>query len=103
MDVEQGRSVPQMEIQGANTRNDLFPFTALHVLGSLHIVIGVTSVVLGAVDLVFLLVNYQKEAADYGAHAHNGVTFDTLASLTVASAPVWCGAWVRSFQTIFRT
>lgn len=97
MDVEQGRSVPPMEIQGVNTRNDLFPFTALRVLGSLHIVIGVTSVALGAVDLVFLLVNYQKEAADYGAHAHNGVTFDTLASLTVASAPVWCGAWVRSF------
>ncbi|KAK7491037.1 hypothetical protein BaRGS_00017733 [Batillaria attramentaria] len=83
-----------MEIQGVNTtRNDLFPFSALRVLGSLQIAIGTVCIGLGILDLTLLLMNYDESLLKYSAQPDLQKAFDTLVSLTVASAPIWCGTW----------
>ena len=76
------------------TRNDLFPFSALRVLGAMQIFLGAVCLVLGVLDLAFTMLNYDQQAARYAVSAHKKAEFETLVSMTVASAPVWCGTWV---------
>ena len=84
-----------MEIQGVNTtRNDLFPFSALRVLGGMQIFLGTVCVLLGVLDLAMMMLHYEEQASRYAVTPQDKAMFDTLMSMTVASAPIWCGTWV---------
>ncbi|XP_076457562.1 uncharacterized protein LOC143291548 [Babylonia areolata] len=83
-----------MEIRGVNsTRNDLFPFSALRLLGGLQIFLGVCCVTLGAVDVTMMTLYYDAQASQYAVTPEEKARFELLVTLTVTSAPVWCGTW----------
>jgi hypothetical protein len=53
-----------MEIDGVNTtKSDVFPFSALRVLGSLQVFLGATCVLLGVIDLTMLLFHYDQQVS----------------------------------------
>ncbi|KAK7106688.1 uncharacterized protein [Littorina saxatilis] len=83
-----------MEIQGVNTtRNDLFPFSALRVLGSLQIFTGSVCIILGIVDLAVMLLSYEEQTSHYAVLPEQKKAFETMVDMTVSSAPIWCGTW----------
>ena len=76
------------EVEGIETTDiENFPYSALKVLGGIHVGLGVTCLVLGLIDLILYL--FVDDTAVISQNV-------TLMTMTIAASPVWCGLWVGS-------
>jgi len=80
------------EIEGVDTSKiENFPLSAIKVVGAIQIGLGGICIVLGLVDILLFVFEDGGNTA-----SSSGVVKDlvTLNSLTISSAPIWCGLWV---------
>ncbi|OWF35015.1 uncharacterized protein LOC110443460 [Mizuhopecten yessoensis] len=86
-----------MEVEGVDTSKiEDFPLSGIKVVGSVQIALGAICITLGLVDiLMFVFEDQDKLFATTATPISPELqqARSTLMSLTISSAPIWCGLW----------
>ncbi|XP_069119134.1 uncharacterized protein [Argopecten irradians] len=86
-----------MEVEGVDTSTiEDFPLSGLKVVGAVQIGLGGICIALGLVDiLMYVFEDQEKLFATQATPLSAGEqeARSTLMSLTISSAPIWCGLW----------
>lgn len=71
-----------------------FPISGLKVVGAVQIGLGALCITLGLVDILLYVFEDQDTLFASPATPTEREDRSTLVSLTISSAPIWCGLWV---------
>lgn len=91
-----------LEVEGVETSKlENFPLSGFKIVGAVQIGFGAASMLLGLVDVLMFV--FQEEDDFPLPTPAAGATIspdlesakNSLVSLTICSAPIWCGLWVR--------
>ncbi|XP_060067970.1 uncharacterized protein LOC132548162 [Ylistrum balloti] len=86
-----------MEVEGVDTSKiEDFPLSGLKVVGAVQIGLGAICITLGLVDILMYVFEDQETLFATSATPISSELQEarsTLMSLTISSAPIWCGLW----------
>lgn len=91
------------EIEGVDVNNVKdFPYSGIKVVGGVQMGLGLICIVLGLTDDVLIIFQDDDVASSVGATPPPKLqeVLDMLRTLTLASAPIWCGLWVNNTKLI---